>query len=211
MQQQIVMEVAERSERGKNAARRLRAAGRVPAVLYGLGKEPRSLDIDAKAMTNILREPSGHNRVFSLRSNGAKDGAEDHAMAVDYQIDPVRHALLHVDLRRIDLDKRVRVSVPVRSVGLAFGVKNQGGFEEMVNREVHIECLPLDIPEHIELDVTELQVGEAIRVRDIPASDKYDLADDGGKLLLHVMASRAAEEDEVAEETEPEEEAEDTE
>ncbi len=200
MQQQIVMEVAERSERGKNAARRLRAAGRVPAVLYGLDQDPRSLDIDAKAMTRVLSEPSGHNRVFHLRCGGT----EDHAMAVDYQIDPVHHALLHVDLMRIDLSRRVRVSVPVRSVGTAFGVKNEGGFEEMVNREVEIRCLPLDIPERIELDVAALRVGESIRAGDIPTSDRYQLADDERKLLLHIMASRASEavEDEESEEEE---------
>ncbi len=204
MQQQIVMEVAERPERGKNAARRLRASGCVPAVLYGLDKDPRALAIDAKAITNVLREPSGHNRVFSLRCNGT----EEHAMAVDYQIDPVRHALLHVDMMRIDLAEPVRVSVPVRSVGTAFGVKNQGGFEEMVNREVHILCLPLDIPERIDVDVSALRVGEAIRAGDIPASDRYELADDEHRLVLHIMASRATEEVETAEESDEEEESE---
>ncbi len=202
MQQQIELEVAERPERGKNAARRLRAGGRVPAVLYGLGQESRSLAVDAKAMTRVLAEPAGHNRIFSLRSNGT----QDHAMAVDYQIDPVHHSLLHVDLMRIDLSKKVRVSVPVQSVGTAFGVKNQGGFEEMVNRQVHIRCLPLDIPERVDLDVTALRVGEAIRARDVPASDKYELADDERKLLVHIMASRASDvvEDEESEEAESE-------
>ncbi len=188
MQQQIELQVDERTERGKNAARRLRAAGRVPAVVYGLNREPQSVAVDTKAITGVLKDPSGHNRVFSLR--GA--AAEEHAMAVDYQIDPVKHTLLHVDLRRIDLARPVRVSVPVKAVGTAFGVKNQGAFEEMVNREVHVECLPLDIPEHIDVDVTALRVGEAIRAKDIPASDKYRLADDERKLLVHVMASRAA-------------------
>lgn len=195
MQQQIVMEVAERPERGKNAARRLRAGGQVPAVLYGLEREPVALAIDTKAITNVLREPSGHNRVFSIRCGGT----EDHAMAVGYQVDPVRHELLHVDLRRIDLDKPVRVSVPVQSVGTAHGVKNQGGFEEMVAREVHIECLPLDVPERIEVDVSALRVGEGIRAADIPASDKYTLADSERKLLVHIMASRATEAEDEAE------------
>ena len=202
MQRQIDMEVFPRNERGKNAARRLRAAGRVPAIVYGLGREAQSVAVDTKAMTNVLKDPAGHNRVFNLRCNGASE----HAMAVDYQIDPVYHALLHVDLLRIDLAKPVRVSVPVASVGVAFGVKNQGGFEEMVHREVHIECLPLDIPEHIDVDVESLRVGEAIRAKDLPSSDKYHLADDEHKLLIHIMASRAS--GDLGEEEEEEEEEE---
>ncbi len=202
MQQQIELEVAPREARGKNAARRLRATGQVPAVVYGLGKPPQSVAVDTKAMTNVLKDPAGHNRVFNLRCNGSNE----HAMAVDYQIDPVYHALLHVDLLRVDLAEPVKVSVPVSPVGVAYGVKNQGGFEEMVNREVHVECLPLDIPEHIDVDITSLRVGQAIRAGDIPGSDKYTLADDEHKLLVHVMASRASQE--MEEEEEEEEQAE---
>ena len=198
MQQQIELEVAPREARGKNAARRLRATGQVPAVVYGLGKPPQSVAVDTKAMTNVLKDPAGHNRVFNLRCNGSNE----HAMAVDYQIDPVYHALLHVDLLRVDLAEPVKVSVPVSPVGVAYGVKNQGGFEEMVNREVHVECLPLDIPEHIDVDITSLRVGQAIRAGDIPGSDKYTLADDEHKLLVHVMASRASQEMEEVEEEE---------
>ncbi len=196
MQRQINMEVAVREARGKNAARRLRATGSVPAVVYGLGREPQAVSVDTKAMTNVLSDPAGHNRILNLTSNGSQEPA----MAVDYQIDPVRHSLLHVDLLRVDLEKPVKVSVPIVSVGVASGVKNQGGFEEMVHREVQIECLPLDIPEHIEVDISPLHVGEAIRAKDIPASDKYVLADDEQKLLLHIMASRAAAEPTAAEE-----------
>ena len=198
MQQQIEMEVAAREERGKNAARRLRATGRVPAIVYGLGAPPQAVAIDSHQITNVLKEPAGHNRVFNLQNNGASE----HAMAVDYQIDPVKHSLLHVDLRRVDLDKPVTVSVPVSAVGTAVGVKNEGGFEEMVNREVRIECLPLDIPEHIDVAVDDLHVGQSIRVKDVPSSDKYKVADDGERLLLHIMASRASSEELAAEEDE---------
>ena len=204
MQRQIDMEVAPREARGKNAARRLRAAGSVPAIVYGLGKPPQPVAVDTKAMTNVLKDPAGRNRVFNLRCNGASE----HAMAVDYQIDPVHHALLHVDLLRVDLSKPVRVSVPVSPVGTAYGVKNQGGFEEMVNRQVHIECLPMDIPEHIDVDVSALHVGQAIRIGDIPASDQYKLSDDEHKLVVHVMASRASQEVAAEGEEEEEEEAE---
>ena len=199
MQQQIVMEVTPREGRGKNAARRLRASGKVPAIVYGLGREPQAVAVDTKEMTTVLKDPAGHNRVFDLRVGGTRE----HAMAVDYQIDPVKHSLLHVDLRRVDLDRPIRVSVPVASVGVAFGVKNQGGFEEMVSREVSIECRPLDIPENIEVDIEALRVGEAVR-----AGDKYALADDEHKLLVHIMASRASAD---AEEESEEEEEEDVE
>ena len=202
MQRQIEIEVAERATRGKNAARRLRAAGSIPATLYGLGREPRSLAIDTKTMTNILRDPAGHNRVFNLTCNGASQ----HAMAVDYQIHPVSHSLLHVDLQRVDTARPVTVSVPIKSVGAAVGVKNEGGFEEVVSRDLKIECLPFDIPEHIDIDITDLHVGQGIRARDVPPSDMWKLADAEQKLLVHIMASRASG-DLAAEEEAEEEEA----
>lgn len=209
MQQQIEMEVAVREERGKNAARRLRLTGNVPATVYGLGKAPQSISVNTRAMTSVLKEPSGHNRVFNIKC----DGVQEHAMAVDYQIDPVKHSLLHVDLLRVDVSKPVTVSVPIKAVGTAFGVKTEGGFEEMVSREVRIECLPLDIPESLEVDITDLHVGEAIRAKDLPASDKWTLADFEQKVLVHIMASRATtelteEEEAEEEETEAEEQAE---
>lgn len=209
MQQQIEMEVAVREERGKNAARRLRLTGNVPATVYGLGKAPLAISVNTKAMTSVLKEPSGHNRVFNIKC----DGEQEHAMAVDYQIDPVKHSLLHVDLLRVDVSKPVTVSVPIKAVGTAFGVKTEGGFEEMVSREVRIECLPLDIPESLEVDITDLHVGEAIRAKDLPASDKWTLADFEQKVLVHVMASRATteltdEEEAEEEEAEAEEQAE---
>ncbi len=198
MQQQIEMEVVAREQRGKNAARRLRVAGSVPATVYGRGQDAQSISIDTKEMTNVLRDPAGHNCVFNIRC----DGSQQHAMAVDYQIDPVTQALLHVDLLRVDIKKPVTVSVPVNPVGTAIGVKDDGGFEEMVSREVQIQCLPLEIPEGIDVDISDLHVGEAIRAKDIPASDQWTLADAGQKLLVHVMASRAvaeAAEEEAAE------------
>ncbi len=209
MQQQIEMEVAVREERGKNAARRLRLTGNVPATVYGLGKAPQSISVNTRAMTSVLKEPSGHNRVFNIKC----DGEQEHAMAVDYQIDPVKHSLLHVDLLRVDVSKPVTVSVPIKAVGTAFGVKTEGGFEEMVSREVRIECLPLDIPESLEVDITDLHVGQAIRAKDLPASDNWTLADFEQKVLVHIMASRATaeltdEEEAEEEETEAEEQAE---
>jgi large subunit ribosomal protein L25 len=197
MQRQIEMEVVVREERGKNAARRLRLAGSVPATVYGLGKDPQAISVNTKEMTTVLKDPAGHNRVFNIKC----DGTQQHAMAVDYQIDPVKHSLLHVDLLRVDVNKPVAVSVPIKAVGTAYGVKTEGGFEEMVSREVRIECLPLDIPESIDVDVTDLHVGQAIRAKDLPAGENWSLADLDQKVLVHIMASRATElpEDEVAE------------
>ena len=197
MQRQIEMEVVVREERGKNAARRLRLAGSVPATVYGLGKDPQAISVNTKEMTTVLKDPAGHNRVFNIKC----DGTQQHAMAVDYQIDPVKHSLLHVDLLRVDVNKPVAVSVPIKAVGTAYGVKTEGGFEEMVSREVRIECLPLDIPESIDVDITDLHVGQAIRAKDLPAGEKWSLADLDQKVLVHIMASRASElpEDEVAE------------
>ena len=187
MQRQIEMEVAVREERGKNAARRLRLTGNVPATVYGLGKDPEAISVNTKEMTTVLKDPAGHNRVFNIKC----DGAQQLAMAVDYQIDPVKHSLLHVDLLRVDVNKPVTVSVPIKAVGTAYGVKTEGGFEEMVSREVRIECLPLDIPESIEVDVTDLRVGQAVRAKDLPAGDTWALADLDQRVLVHIMASRA--------------------
>jgi len=203
MQRQIEMEVAVREERGKNAARRLRLTGNVPATVYGLGKDPQAISVNTKEMTTVLKDPAGHNRVFNIKC----DGTQEHAMAVDYQIDPVKHSLLHVDLQRVDVNKPVTVSVPIKAVGTAYGVKTEGGFEEMVNREVRIECLPLDIPESIDVDVTDLRVGQAIRAKDLPASDTWTLADLDQRVLVHIMASRATDELPEDEEAETEDEA----
>ncbi len=203
MQRQIEMEVAVREERGKNAARRLRLTGNVPATVYGLGKEPQAISVNTKEMTTVLKDPAGHNRVFNIKC----DGTQEHAMAVDYQIDPVKHSLLHVDLQRVDVNKPVTVSVPIKAVGTAYGVKTEGGFEEMVSREVRIECLPLDIPESIEVDVTDLRVGQAVRAKDLPASDTWTLADLDQRVLVHIMASRATDELPEDEEAETEDEA----
>ncbi len=196
MQQQVDFEISERETRGKNEARRLRAAGKVPGVVYGLGKDSRAISVDSKLMTRLLQSAGGQNSILNLKGSGA----DESAMAVDYQVDPVKNNLLHVDLRRVNLEKPVTVAVPVHTVGIAYGVKTEGGFEEMVNREVLVECLPLDIPEKIEVDVTDLQIGQAVRVGDLPTSDKYTLVDDANKLLMHIMAAKTAEAEEAEEE-----------
>ncbi len=207
MQQQVDFEISERGSRGKSEARRLRSSGRTPGIVYGLGKEPRAVSVDTKRMTKLLQSSAGRNRILNLK------GGEDNesAMAVDYQADPVSHVLLHVDLRRVDLEKPVTVAAPITPVGVAFGVKTEGGFEEIISREVMIECLPFDIPEKIEVDITDLRIGQSIRAGDLPTSGKYRLADAEDKLILHIMAAKtsagAEEEGEQEQAAEDDEEA----
>lgn len=199
MREQLEMEALPRSERGKNAARRLRKAGKVPAVLYGLGKDSMPLSLDTKSMRRLIYSRSGHNQIVNLKVQGSEEAA---VLAVDWQTDPVRGDLLHVDMLRVDLTKPVEASVAIVPVGVSRGVKEQGGIEEMVNREIEIASLPLDVPERIEVDISELMLGQSIRVKDLPASDKYTYLTPPERVLVHVIAPRVAEEPVAVEEAE---------
>ncbi len=188
MKQQLDLEGSLRSERGKNASRRLRVAGRVPAVVYGLGEDALAITLDRKEMTRILSSPAGHNRILNLK---LADGGNTSGMAVDWQVDPLRGDLLHVDVKRVDLTKKVIVTVPVQTAGVAIGVKEQGGFEEVVTRELEIECLPLDVPEKIEIDITNLEVGKAIRAGDLAANQEWTVLTTASRVLVHVVMKKA--------------------
>jgi large subunit ribosomal protein L25 len=153
-----------RDGRGKNEARRLRKSGSIPAVVYGAGKAPLSVAVDPKQVFRILKSDSGHNTIFDLEL----EGEQAKAMIVDWQTEPIKGSLLHIDLKRIAMDQRLTVTVPVLLKGEAIGVKQQGGIMEQVLREVEIECLPGDIPAHIDVDVTNLGFGEVLRVKDLP-------------------------------------------
>ena len=153
----------------KNAARRVRAAGRLPGVVYGAAEPAVAVELDPKQMLKILHSESGHNTIFDLDVAGAKAKA----MIVDWQFEPIKDKLIHVDLKRIALDKAMRAEVPVSLVGTAYGVRVEGGVLDQVLREVEIECLPGDIPASIDVDVTELKVGGAIRVADLPHGGKF--------------------------------------
>jgi large subunit ribosomal protein L25 len=182
------LEVTARAERGKNAARRLRVTGKVPATLYGLGKAPESIALDTRSMVRILNDPSGHNRVFDLQG-----GAQGHAMAVDWQSDPVTGKLLHIDMKRLDLTNKIRVKVSVETFGVAYGVKTEGGLEDLILREIEVECLPEDIPASIRIDVTELRAGQSIRASDIPDGEKYTIASSGDLTIMRIVGKRALE------------------
>jgi large subunit ribosomal protein L25 len=189
-----------RESRGKNEARRLRVAGQIPAVLYGAKQESVALSLDPRAVNKILHSRSGHNTIFSVAVDG---GERALAMIVDWQFEPVRDTLLHVDLKRIDPSKAVKVSVPVEAKGEARGVKQQGGLLELVTREVEIEVLPDEIPESFVVDVTELLIGQNRRASELPMTGSMRLVSPGDSVLMHVVALRASTAEETAEEAAP--------
>ena len=169
----------------KNAARRVRVSGQIPAVVYGAGQDSVAVSVDPKVITRILHSESGHNSIFDL--NIAGSGVAK-AMIVDWQYEPIKGALLHIDLKRIAMDKAMRVSVPVQLIGVPTGVKNQGGILEQVLREVEIECLPADIPSHLDIDVTGLEMNQSIHISDLPHSGSIKFLDDEGLTVAHVTA-----------------------
>ncbi|MGH9519213.1 MAG: 50S ribosomal protein L25 [Terriglobales bacterium] len=169
----------------KGDARQLRRAGRIPATLYGAKKAPVSLALDPKHVTAILRSEAGHNTIFSLAVAGGETTA---AMLVDWQREPLRGRLLHVDLKRIAMDQVIRVKIPVQTMGEAAGVKLQGGVLEVVTREIEIECLPSDIPEHIVVDIAPLMIGQNLRVGDIKLEGNRKVLTDADRVIAHVVA-----------------------
>jgi len=187
----ITVEATPRDDRGKNAARRMRVAGQVPAVLYGGKGESVAVTVNARQVAGILRSESGHNTIFNVKL----PGGEQKAMLKDWQVDPVKGTLLHVDMLRVAMDVRMRFKVPVHTFGEPQGVKLQGGIFEMVTREVEVECLPADIPEEFEVDITELLIGRQLRASDLPVDPaKIRLVTDPQRVIAHVVALRAEEE-----------------
>jgi large subunit ribosomal protein L25 len=173
----------------KNHARRVRVAGQIPAVVYGAGQEPVAVVVDPKAVTRILHSESGHNTIFDLNVENA--GGIIKAMIVDWQNEPIKGKLLHIDIKRIAMDKPMRVSVPIQLVGVPVGVKSQGGILEHVLREVEVECLPADIPSHLDVDVTGLGLNAAIHVSDLPHSGSIKFLGEENATVAHVTAVKA--------------------
>jgi len=189
--EQIIVEAAPRDSRGKNAARRLRVAGTVPAVLYGGKSGPQALQVNTKHVSAILRSATGHNTILTVKTQGG----EDFAIVKEYQVDPVKGTLLHVDLLRVAMDVRMRIKVPVHTFGEAQGVKLQGGVFEIVTREIEIECLPADIPTEFKVDISNLMMGMQIHASDIQLDpEKMKLMTDPLRVLAHVVALRIEEE-----------------
>jgi large subunit ribosomal protein L25 len=187
----VILEAVKRNTFGRNEAGRLRRAGQIPAVLYGGGSEGVPLAVDPKSLSKILHSKSGQNTLISLKFEGAGD---TRVLVKAYQLEPVGHRLLHADFYKVAMDKAITVTVPVHLTGEAKGVKAQGGVVDFVNREISIECLPADIPEHIDVDVTELMLHQGIRVRDLAAADnKWKAVTDGDLLLVHVVMPKVEE------------------
>ena len=185
----------------KNHARRVRVQGLIPAVVYGAGQESVAVTVDPKVITKILHSDSGHNTIFDLTIEGA---APAKGMIVDWQYEPIKSHLLHIDVKRIAMDKAMRVSVPVQLIGTAAGVK-LGGVMNQVLHEVEVECLPGDIPSHLDVDVTSLEVNGTIHVSDLPHSDKLKFLGDEHAVVAHVTVMREeAAAEPVAGATEPE-------
>lgn len=195
MRKDITIAAESRDTRGKNAARRLRVTGSVPAVLYGGGEDPHAISVSPKELTKILNSKTGHNTIFNLGVAGKEPAP---VMIIDWQYDPIKDNLLHVDLKRIDLNKRLQVKVPVVTQGDPRGVKVQGGLLEVVTREIEIECLPNDIPEQFTIDVAEMLIGQGVRASEIPLSGSMKLMSAGDAVIAHVVSLKA----EAAETTE---------
>jgi large subunit ribosomal protein L25 len=190
MRKDITVVAEPRATRGKNEARRLRVAGLSPAVLYGTGGDSVPVSVSPKEITRILQSKSGHNTIFNL---SVKGGENVPVMIVDWQRDPIKSHILHSDLLRIDLTKRLRVLVPVHTSGDPKGVKLQGGLHEVITREIEVECLPDDIPESFTVDVRELMMGQSIRASEVPLSASMTLLSNADAVISHVVAMKAEE------------------
>jgi large subunit ribosomal protein L25 len=188
------LDAKKRDSRGKNEARRLRVSGRIPAVVYGArkaGEAPEGVPVavDPKEVLRILHSESGANTLINL----TLDGGESRVMVREYQLDPVTHQLLHADFYQLAMDRAIEVSVPIVIKGEPAGVKVQGGVLDFVTRDIQVQCLPTDIPEHIDVDVSELMLHQSIRVRDLATNPKWKAVTDGETMLVHVVMPKAEE------------------
>ncbi len=170
----------------KNIARRVRVAGSIPAVVYGAQQPSVAVTVDPKQIRRILHSESGHNTIFDLNVGGAVAKV----MVVDWQNDPIKGNLIHIDMKRIAMDRAMRVQVPIQLQGVPVGVKAQGGILDQVLREITVECLPADIPGHIDVDVSELSFGMVIRVADLPHGGKLKFITDEDATVAHITAVR---------------------
>ena len=182
---EIVVTAQDRTERGKNAARRLRRSGLIPAVVYGSKGENMSVAVDPKILLKVLRSEAGRNAILKL-DLGAKGAAN--AILKSWQVDPIRENFLHADFYSIAMDVAIRVTVPVAVKGEARGVKVDGGILELVLREIEVECLPGDIPERIEIDVSDLGINDSLRVSSLPVSAKVKVLQSAEQVVVHVIS-----------------------
>jgi large subunit ribosomal protein L25 len=188
---EAILDAEKRDGRGKNEARRLRAQGRIPAVLYGAEKgKAVEIAVDPKTLLRILHSEAGVNTLIGLKL----DGADTRVLVKEYQLDPIDHRLLHADFYQVAMDKTLTVTVPIVLKGEARGVKQQGGVVDFVHREIEVEVLPADIPENITVDVSELMLNQGIRVRDLMTEGvKWTAVSEPDMMIVHVVALRVEE------------------
>lgn len=182
---EIVVNAQSRADRGKNAARRLRRQGLIPAVVYGGSGGTVAIAVDPKSLQRVLRSEAGRNAILKL--DVADQGASN-AILKSWQVDPIKENFLHADFYRIAMDVAIRVTVPVATTGEARGVKVDGGILELILREIEVECLPGDIPESIEVDVSDLGINGAIRVSGLPVSAKVKVLEVPDQVVVHVVS-----------------------
>ena len=206
MSETMSLEVQPREETGKNANRRSRAQGKIPAVVYGGGRESVAIEVDRKTLVDTMKKHAGENPIFLLKLGDR----ERHAMIRHMDVDPISRQVIHIDFQRVLMDQKVRVTVPIELVGTAYGVKTEGGVIDFVTREVHVECLPGDIPKHIDCDVTQLHVGQHVEARDLQIPAGVTLLDEPDRVIVSLSHARleaapaAAAEGAEAERAEPE-------
>jgi len=188
VRQDVTVNAEVRSSRGKNEARRTRRAGQIPAVLYGAYQDPVSISVSPRELQKLVRSTTGYNTIFTLAIAG---GESTPVMVVDEQVDPIKGTWLHADLKRIDLTKRLKVTVPVHTHGEPKGVKVQGGLLEIVTRSVEIECLPDEIPDSFTVDVGELLIGQSKRASDVALSGSMKLVSPADQVIAHIVSLRA--------------------
>ncbi len=181
-----------RSDFGSGASKRLRRSGMVPAIVYGGSADSVSVTLDPKEIFKLLRSQAGRNTILSLAIEG---GSPDNVILKDLQVDPVKENILHADFQRIAMDQILKVTVPIAIRGDAKGVKTEGGLLDVVMREIEVECLPADIPERIVCDVSELEMHESLRIRDLPTLKNVEVLEDADRVIVHVVAVREEEEE----------------
>src|SRR5580658_6086672 len=185
--QEVVTAKTREGKFNKNAARRVRVAGKIPAVLYGPGHNPVAVEVDPKQISKILFSEAGHNTIFDVEVSGQPAAK---AMIVDWQREPINDRLIHIDMKRIAPDKLLRLSVRVKLLGIPVGVKTAGGILDQVLREVEVECLPADIPRHIDVDVSGLELHGVLRVSDLPRFDRVKYLKAADSTVAHVVTIR---------------------
>lgn len=197
---ETTLEVHAREAAGKNANRRLRAAGEVPAVVYGAGKSAVTIRVEARKVRDLLKSASGENTVFLLELAGT--GKSRHTMIRELQTDTLTGELIHIDFQRVMMDQNVKVAVPVETIGEPYGVRNEGGLLDFITREVAVECLPGKIPPHIALDVAELHVGQHVEAEELELPPGVELLEDPKRVIVSLVQRRVAKEEEEEEEAE---------